>query len=469
MKPKPRRYCAQCGTRLNQYNGESVCSACAPSILEPPSLPREFWQTDQMHDALATWHMGRVIYAYRTHPFHGRPLAQELVAGWLKLTQGQLSRLENGAAPEQLSKLIYWARTLAVPGDLLWFKLPIQNIDTLDDVNRQGFLRAAAAVTIVPGTLIELIAALKSTPVPATVGPEEIEEIRTAARQISSWDAADGRGLVREAVLAQLRYAVRLLDANATPKDRAALNSAVGFLSHTAGFMAFDRYEHQDARAMFDLALSCAEKCKDWNLRAKTLSSMARQSIWRGEPDDGLTSVELAFVRSDRLTATERAMLHTTKARALAKLGNVQETLTEIGRADEEFAHARPENDPAWMKYYDLAQHSGDTGHALYDLALRGQFASEAQHRLTSAVNGHTDAYLRSRAISGIKLSSLVMAVGDAQEATAIAHHALEDATHLRSHRAADDLRDLHRLASARADQPVVATLTDRIEGLVTV
>ncbi|MEV6772409.1 hypothetical protein AB0N05_27625 [Nocardia sp. NPDC051030] len=289
--------------------------------------------TDQMHDALATWHMGRVIYAYRTHPYHGNLLAQELVASWLGLSQSQLSRLEVGTAPEQLSKLIHWAETLEVPGELLWFKLPKRNVDALDDVNRHGFLRAAAAVTLAPGTLLELIADLRSTPVPATVGQEDIEEIRTAARQISSWDAGNGRGLVREAVLAQLRYAVRLLDANATPRDKAELRSAVGFLSHTAGFMAFDRYDHEDARAMFDLALGCAEECRDWNLRAKVLSSMARQSIWTGDLDNGLKSVRMAFERSDRLTATERAMLHTTKARALAKQGRVQDTLLEIGRA----------------------------------------------------------------------------------------------------------------------------------------
>ncbi|WP_433662479.1 XRE family transcriptional regulator [Nocardia sp. CA-128927] len=422
-----------------------------------------------MHDALATWHMGRVIYAYRTHPYHGNPLAQDTVARWLGLSQSQLSRLEVGIAPEQLSKLIHWAEALKIPGELLWFKLPPRNVDTLDEVNRHGFLRAAATVTLVPGTLLELISTLRSTPVPATVGQEEIEEIRTAAKQISSWDAADGRGLVREAVLAQLRYAVRLLDANATPRDKAELRSAVGFLSHTAGFMAFDRYDHEDARAMFELAQGCAEECGDWNLRAKVLSSLARQSIWTGDLKDGLKSAEEAFDRSDRLTATERAMLHTTKARALAKLGRVQAALTEIGQADEEFAHCRPEIDPAWMKYYDLAQHSGDTGHALFDLAIGGHFASEAQSRLTAAVNGHSDAYLRSRAISGIKLSSLVMAVGDPQEAASIATHALKDAKHLRSHRAADDLRDLHRLASQRIELPEVAQLTDRIKGLVAV
>jgi transcriptional regulator with XRE-family HTH domain len=86
-----------------------------------------------MRDALATWHMGLVIHAYRTHPHHGRPLPQELVAGWLGLTQAQLSRIEKGAAPEHISKLARWAEVLGIPGELLWFKLPKDRTPTSVD------------------------------------------------------------------------------------------------------------------------------------------------------------------------------------------------------------------------------------------------------------------------------------------------------------------------------------------------
>ncbi len=68
--------------------------------------------------------MGRVIFAYRTHPWHGQTLSQDVVGGWLYLTQSQLSRIESGPAPEELGKLIRYAETLSIPGDLLWFKLP---------------------------------------------------------------------------------------------------------------------------------------------------------------------------------------------------------------------------------------------------------------------------------------------------------------------------------------------------------
>ncbi len=285
-------------------------------------------------------------------------------------------------------------------------------------------MRAALGVTVAPATnqpLLDLLGEIEPTPIPSTVGLTEIEQGRTAAREFSSWDHTYGGGVVREDVSAQLRYAVNLLGAGCAERHRTDLHSAVGFLGHTAGFMAFDAYAPSDARSMFQLGLTCAEAAGDWHLRGNVLSSMARQAIWCGHPDDGLTFIELAMVRADRLTATERAMLHAARARALAKLHRTEEAVRSVGQADEEFAHASPGNDPPWMAYYDAAQHSGDTGHALFDVALDGQFVGEARHRLEAAVAGHTAAFVRSRAISGIKLASLTMATGDPVEAASLA------------------------------------------------
>ncbi|MGW4842768.1 helix-turn-helix domain-containing protein [Nocardia brasiliensis] len=467
--PDTLRYCARCGSRLNRYNVETLCSPCGSDspddFTHPPLVPPAFWQIDQMCDALATWHMGRVIFAYRNHPYHGKPLPQEVVGNWLGLTQAQLSRIEKGPAPEQLSKLIRWAQVLGIPGDLLWFKLPMSSAATLDDVNRQDFLRAALGVTVTGAAqpLVDLMSTIQPTPIPSLVGAAEIEQIRTTAREFSTWDHTYGGGLVREAVGAQLRYAVNLLNARCSETNRPELHSAVGFLGHTAGFMAFDAYAHADAKSMFRLAWTCAEEAGDWHLRGKVLSSMARQAIWCGNPDDGLTYIELAMVRSDRLTATERAMLHSARARALAKLFRIEEALKAVGQADEEFAHASPGNDPPWMAYYDFAQHSGDTGHALFDLAVAGRFATEARARLQAAVDGHTEAFVRSRAISGIKLASLTMATGDPIEGVTMGKAALLDAGHIRSRRAADDLRDLATLSAPHCQSTEVEELLGRI------
>ena len=336
----------------------------------------------------------------------------------------------------------------------LGFRRPGRSLATVTHVDRKDFLRAALGVSVgaMARPVSDLLGAHQAAPVPSFVGPAEIQGIRQAAVMFGTWDHAYGGGLVREAVAAQLRYSAQLLMARCADRHRRDLYTAVGFLGHTAGFMAFDAYAHDDARNMFRFALACAEEAADWHLRAKILSSMARQAIWCGDPDTGLTLVELAMVRADRLTHTERAMLLSARARALAKLRRTQDTLTTVGIADDEFSHAAPDNDPDWMRYYDTAQHRGDTGHALWDIAMTGQFVTEATERLRQAVAGHTDTYARSRAISGIKLASLTMVTGDPQQASVIGRRTLAAAGAIRSRRAADDLRQLRTL-TARYDR----------------
>jgi hypothetical protein len=85
------------------------------------------------------------------------------------------------------------------------------------------------------------------------------------------------------------------------------------------------------------------------------------------------------------LTATERAILHIGRTRALAKLGRVQEAAAAVGTADEEFSHARPADEIYWCRY-NTAQHAGETGRVLWDVAIHhDHFIAEARHRLSAA------------------------------------------------------------------------------------
>ena len=451
-------------------------------------MPQDFWYSADLLDAFEAWHMGRVILAYRTHAFHARPLSQLRVCEWLGMTQAQLSRIETSReGPTDIGKLIHYAQVFGMPPELLWFKLPrdrkavnwaqvvpLDHDDPLSAVGQDGpvdrrkFLTvsASAGLASVAAPTLDLLASLGRAPVPTEVRQSDIDQVRASARLFTNWDHTYGGGVVREAVTAQLCWSGELLEAKCPKGMRAELFAAVGALSGVCGFMAFDAYAHDDGRRMFTFGLTCAEEADDWHLRAKLLSNLARQAVWCGDPDAGLTHTELALVRADRLTATELAMLHTARARALGKLGRTQETFAAVGQADEAFARSCPGDDPPWMAYYDQAQHHGDTAHALFDLAIHDVSGTEAVERLSAAVKGHTDVYARSRAISGTKLASLLMATGDPREASAAGQRAINDAGRLRSRRAADDLRELRRFAGRHARLPEVARLRERITQL---
>jgi hypothetical protein len=341
----------------------------------------------------------------------------------------------------------------------------------LDNVNRKQFFETAA-LGVGALALGEPVAALlegsEPTPIPARVGAIEIEQIRTASRMFTSWRAMHGSGLVRDAVMASLRYSAGLLDASCPDRLRPELYSAIGDLAQTAGITAQDANAHEQARRVFRFSLGCAEQAKDWNLRASVLDSMALQEIRTGQPDEGLTLTEQGLVRADdRLTATGRTMLHGTRARALAKMHRVQETLTAVGTAEEHFAHSTSANDPPFMTYYNTAFLAGNTGQALFDLAILGQHSEQATDRLTAAVAGNAADKVFVRAVWLTKLASLTMVTGDPLQAAALGHEALEVAGTLRSRRVTEELRELNRYATTHQHLDEVAHLRHRIATLL--
>lgn len=402
-----------------------------------------------------------------------RPELAELVNEWVldhkgrtvELTDNYIGKLERG--------LVRW------PGDDYRDGLrAVLGVETDADL---GFRRSRRPKTTVQrspltvstsdtpirtGQTLEVKRNVDRASVPAIIGRREIEQVRTAARVFRDSDARYGGGLVRAAVVAELEHSSLLLRSTVADQSRGALFSAVGELAQIAGFMALDACS-DESMSFLKFAQGCAEEAADWHLRAKVLSSMARERIWFDDADNGLTLIELAMVRSDRLTATERAMLQTARARALAKLGRVKETLAAVDVADAEFSNSDPAIDPQWMHYYDAAQHAGDTGHALYDVAINGKFVTEAEKRLRAAVIGHADEFVRARKMSQTKLASLIMTKGDPREGANIGFAVLESIEQLHSTRELTNLEELHALAAPHVRLPEVAELRHNLEKII--
>jgi hypothetical protein len=217
---------------------------------------------------------------------------------------------------------------------------------------------------------------------------------------------------------------------------------------------------------VYRFALACAEQANDWPLRAEILSSMAKQAIWTGQPDEGLTLAEQGLVRADRLTAAGRSTLHTDRGRALAKMRRVNETLTAIGTADDHFTHFTPDNEPPFMGCYNDVRHAQLAGQPLADLAILGRDPGEATDRLAAAAAGHTS-NTRARAVCLAKLASLTMATGDPIQAAAIGTAALDAAGSLRSRGVTDALRELARYTAPHQHLDEVTHLRQWIATLV--
>ncbi|MFB8281186.1 XRE family transcriptional regulator [Nocardia colli] len=369
-EPEQQRHCARCGSRLSRYNGEIFCGPCDlvahDQVLHPPCLPPEFWQTDKIRDALATWHMGRVFFAYRTHPYHGRTLPQELVANWLELTQAQLSRIEKGAAPEQISKLIRWAEILGIPADLLWFKLP----DTDDD---QG----ASATETDAGADHDAVALVRWLASDGTVPPppnqaEELERVgraledarryfdgsvvkffRTQLAECKVDDGTLGPAAALPMVLGILG-AIRRHGRQVKPDVQRQLLAVGADGAEFGGWLYRDLHDPLTATFLYDRAMEWAQAAGSLPMQGYVLLKKSQMAYETRDTGTLLTLAQAARNGPWQLPTRVRAEVVQQEALGLAMIGEptsaVEQNLAEAGHL---LTQANSTDDQILASYFD--------------------------------------------------------------------------------------------------------------------
>ncbi|MFD3506751.1 XRE family transcriptional regulator [Nocardia sp. NPDC058666] len=295
------------------------------------------------------------------------------------------------------------------------------------------------------------------------IGKTEVDAIRAATRTAASTENLHGGGSSSGTAHQALTQFAPMVKCTVSANLRRSLFEAVGNLSSVVGYTAFDAGELTDADRYFQFALWCADAAGSWDLRASSLADMARRAAFVGDPDNALSLIELAQVRSDRLTFTIRAMLSAMRAQYLTAIGHTEEALAEVARADDMFAARTPEAEPPWMCYYDTAEHLGSTGKALALAAVASNSIDIAAPRLLDAVNLHSSEYPRSRAFSQIRLATLTMQLGDPRQAAAIGTEAIGHARGLKSARISTELRRLAMTAGRHRSITVVRELRELI------
>jgi transcriptional regulator with XRE-family HTH domain len=365
------RFCQSCGARLARDHDLARCASCQRRVgdlaLAPPEVPGHFWTHERMREALNAWHIGQVIRVYRHHSFHeAHPLSQELVAGWLGLTQTQLSRIENGPPVKDLDKLIHWARTLRIPTDLLWFKLPSEA-----DRSRQAFtlpVMVHGKPVLLPidvraawlgglyGLLEDLGNGQQSVPEDVahalpTGDPEELERIAAAlddARryldgsvvnylrmQLDRSKDDDGKlGAARAlplvlGILGAISQHVR----DVKPEVRSQMLSLGADGAEFAGWLSRDLQDHPSATYWYDRAMEWAQEAGDTAMQGYVLLKKSQMAYDRRDAVHVVALAQAASDRSWRLPGKVRAELLESEAIGLAMLG---ESLSTVERKLDE-------------------------------------------------------------------------------------------------------------------------------------
>jgi transcriptional regulator with XRE-family HTH domain len=350
-------------------------------------VPAEFWTTDHMGDALATWHMGRVIAAYRKHPFHGPVFRQEIVAGWMGITQAQLSRIESGPPIKDLDKLIHWARTLGIPPHLLWFKLPEQRpsrqADELaplaqeddrdpvmvslsrsahqqtDAIHRREFLRllsmagiALATSSIADHLDVEQMDFFASRP--SRLDVEAVEEY--AALNTSLWrvfGSIKSKGVALPLVHEQLGVLTSSLRGVQAAPMRQRLCGLTSDLFQLAGEIFFDGNLYTEATHCYALAGTAAKEADAFDLWACAMARHAYVDVYGRRFDRALPVLELAagLARKGDDTLSTRHWVNAVRAQALAGLGDVDACQQALDSAAEVRSLKGAIQNGGWLRF----------------------------------------------------------------------------------------------------------------------
>ncbi|CAL9540579.1 hypothetical protein SUDANB58_04239 [Streptomyces sp. enrichment culture] len=352
---------------------------------------------------------------------------------------------------------------------------------------RRGFLGTSLTLCAGP-SLIEpmqrwLVSASPAArpdpePVPATrvrgrLSKPELDLLETTTVMFRRWDAQCGGGLRRKAVVGQLHEVTDLLQESQPESVRRRLFKVAAELAELAGWMSYDVGLQPTAQKYFVLALHAAKEAGDRPLGSYILSSMSRQMIHLGRPDDALELIHLAQYGSrDCAGPRTQSMLYAMEARAYANMGQPGKCKRAVRMAEDTFADADEwdEPDPDWIRFFSEAELHGENSHSFRDLAYAAgrdpAYASLAEPLMRRAVElfEKDGEHQRSYALNLIGMATVHLLRREPEESTAYAREAMRIAAKVRSERVNTRIRKtIDTAARDFGDLAEVGDLTERL------
>nr|WP_202468918.1 hypothetical protein [Streptomyces sp. SID2888] len=323
---------------------------------------------------------------------------------------------------------------------------------------RRGFLGSSLALSAGPA-LIEPMqrwlvpgpAAPRQEPGAAPAGrvrgrlsKPELDLLETTTVMFRKWDAQCGGGLRRKAVVGQLHEVTDLLQESQPEATARRLFKVAAELAQLAGWMSYDVGLQPTAQKYFVLALHAAKEAGEKPLGSYILSSMSRQMIHLGRPEDALELIHLAQYGSrDCAGPRTQSMLHALEARAYANMGQPGKCKRAVRMAEDTFADAAEfdEPEPDWIRFFCEAELHAENSHSYRDLAYAAgrspSYASLAEPLMQQAVDlfAQDSDHQRSYALNLIGLATVHLLQGEPEQGALLARRSMEVARKVRSER----------------------------------
>ncbi|WP_329503627.1 hypothetical protein RFN58_30305 [Streptomyces iakyrus] len=353
---------------------------------------------------------------------------------------------------------------------------------------RRGFLGSSLVLSAGPALiepmqrwLVPSPPAPRSEPEPAggsgrargRLSRPELDLLESTTVMFRQWDAQCGGGLRRKAVVGQLHEVTDLLQEPQPESTTRRLFKVAAELAELADWMSYDIGLQPTAQKYFVLALHAAKEAGDRPLGSYVLSSMSRQMIHLGRPDDALELIHLAQYGSrDCASPRTQSMLYAMEARAYANMGQPGKCKRAVRMAEDTFAEADEwdEPDPDWIRFFSEAELYGENSHSYRDLAyVAGRsptYASLAEPLMNRAVQlfAEDDEHQRSYALNLIGMATVHLLRREPERSTVLATEAMQVAKKVRSERVNTRIRKtVDTAARDFGDLGEVVDLTERL------
>jgi transcriptional regulator with XRE-family HTH domain/tetratricopeptide (TPR) repeat protein len=456
--------------------------------------------------ALLAKAMGRVARAYRRHPFlapvYGRQgITQALLGQWLGVSQAQVNRIENGAAPKHIDTLTQWARVLRIPPDLLWFDVPgcrrrgAASVNDLFEPDGTGdntsqltlssddwtqassgklaeLLREGAELPITTDTVSRLVHEWLVIEPPQVVevvagrsiGDGLVTKVERRVAQLRRMDDFVAGGDLHDLVERELRTTTSLLRAAAYGKTLGRrLLTVVGELCQLAGWVTGDAGNYPTAARYYSVGVKAAHAAGDAPLAGNLISTLAYQVSNVGNPREAVLLARTADSGArDQATPTTRALLAERVAWANAKAGDRRQTERALAAVETDYEHRTPDDDPEWVYWLNEDEINVMAGRCYVELGA----ADRAVSLLSRALGRYDERMTREFALYLSWLAEAQVMLGEVDEAAATATKALELTAQITSARGDDRITVLRHKLRPYQNVPAVADFEEHVHEL---
>ncbi|WP_146752913.1 helix-turn-helix domain-containing protein [Micromonospora saelicesensis] len=442
----------------------------------PPEVPASFWSHPPLQAALVERHLGRVIRAYRHHPYHGRTaLPQAVVAGWLGITQAQLSRVENGPPMVHLDRLTHWAQLLCIPPSALWFSLPgSRSVATVRPVdlapkaleeggttNRRQFHALAAVAGLHASGCIDLLTSQAAAP--ASISMDHVRYASTLVEEFRRADAQMGAdALCDVAIHAHDHLSAWAAKASYSRSVRDALQSALAELAIQAAWLAIDANRRAAARPYLNEAVARARIADDSRVEVRALACMSL--LLRQDRPSEATQCAEAALRASAGWATPRlrTLLHLRAAYAHATLHDSLGYEHEVTRARRAFDGGEHEDDLPFISFVTAQEVTGIQGLSYLVLGR----ADRATSCFRSVMTAPAETHRRNQLYYTVQFARAANLQGDFESAAETGLKALPEVGRVRSGRVSALLAEVRSdLVSAGSSSPRVREFVSAYDG----